>query len=55
MHFGKNFRHFLPEVTCRYMETFVITAIQTSNLIIFIPVNVPAHGDQDPYIAIFWL
>jgi len=22
---------------------------------IFIPVHVPAHGDQDPHIAIFWV
>jgi hypothetical protein len=52
MQFGRNFRHFLPEVTCWYTE---IQTIQTSNLTIFIPVNVPAHGVQNPYIAIFWV
>jgi hypothetical protein len=55
MQSGRNFCHFLPEVTCRYTETFEVTAVQTSNLTVFIPVNVPAQGDQDPYIAIFWV
>jgi len=55
MQSGRNFCHFLPQVTCRYTETFVVTAVQTLNLTIFIPVNVPAHTDQDPYIAIFWV
>jgi hypothetical protein len=33
----------------------VVTAVQTSDLTIFIPVNVSAQGDQDPYSAIFWV
>ena len=33
----------------------MVTAVQTSNPTIFITVNVPAKGDQDPYITIFWV